>query len=116
MRSRLTCCRGTKPRTAALLEKVGGTRYDIVHFSGHGGFAAERPGDSGLLLADGPLLTRDILDLPWAAPPYLAITSACWSARAAAGRRLGGGRRGSNGVAAAFLSAGASPASASAGR
>jgi hypothetical protein len=101
----------THDRLAAL---VGATRYDIVHLSCHGGFLPRRPGASGLLLADGPLLTSEILALPWAAPPYLAFASACWSSRAAGARRLAtpgaGGRATGNGVAAAFLAGGASAA------
>jgi hypothetical protein len=93
---------------AALSERVAATPYDIVHFSSHGGFGVGRPGQSGLRLADGPLLTRRIQELPWAKPPYLAVMSACWSARSAPDRRLAFPKSGSNGVAAAFLSAGAS--------
>lgn len=96
---------------AALAERVAATRYDVLHLSCHGGFSRRSAGSSGLLLADGPLLTDEILALPFAAPPYVAYTSACWSTRSAAGRRLSATRRGrtsSNGVAAAFLAAGAS--------
>lgn len=95
----------------ALAERVAGTRYDVLHLSCHGGFSRQSAGSSGLLLADGPLLTAEILALPFAAPPYVVFTSACWSSRSAAGRRLSTTRRGrtsSNGVAAAFLAAGAS--------
>jgi hypothetical protein len=94
--------------SAALAEKVAATAYDVVHFSAHGGFSSARPGSSGLMLADGPLLTSQILQLPWRKPPYLAIVSACWSARSAPGARLTSPRTGSNGVAAAFLASGAS--------
>ncbi|MEI6361860.1 MAG: CHAT domain-containing protein [Actinomycetes bacterium] len=94
--------------SAALAEQVSQTAYDVVHFSAHGGFSKARPGQSGLLLADGPLLTSQILDLPWRKPPYLAIVSACWSGRSAADTRLTSARSGSNGVAAAFLASGAS--------
>lgn len=96
---------------AALADSVSRTRYDILHLSCHGGFSRRSAADSGLLLADGPLLTDQILSLPFAAPPYLAITSACWSTRSATGRRLTStrnGRLGGNGVAAAFLALGAS--------
>jgi CHAT domain-containing protein len=93
----------------ALAEHVAATRYDIVHLSCHGGFLPRTPGASGLLLADGPLLTSEILALPWAAPPYLAFASACWSSRSAGARRLSGSGS-ANGVAAAFLAAGASAA------
>jgi hypothetical protein len=100
---------GDEATHPALAEHVSATRYDIVHLSCHGGFLARAPGASGLLLADGPLLTPEILALPWAAPPYLAFASACWSTRSAGGRRLST-RRAGNGVAAAFLAAGASSA------
>ncbi len=102
---------GDEATHAALADRVAGTRYDVLHLSCHGGFSTHAPGSSGLLLADGPLLTDEILELPFAAPPYLAFTSACWSTRAGPGRRLQAeeaGRRGANGVAAAFLAAGAS--------
>ncbi len=107
-RLRVDVLRGADATRAALAERVAATAYDVVHFSGHGGFTPRRPGHSGLMLADGPLLTRSILDLPWAKPPYLAIVSACWSGRSAGDRLLTGPTSGSNGVAAAFLSAGAS--------
>lgn len=94
--------------SSALAERVAATPYDVVHFSAHGGFSRRRPGHSGLMLADGPLLTSQILDLPWSKPPYIAIVSACWSGRAAPGRRLTAAGSGSNGVAAAFLASGAS--------
>ncbi len=94
--------------SGALAERVAATAYDVVHFSAHGGFSAAKPGQSGLLLADGPLLTSRILDLPWRKPPYIALVSACWSGRSAPDRRLTSPRAGSNGVAAAFLASGAS--------
>jgi hypothetical protein len=94
--------------STAIAEKVAETAYDVVHFSAHGGFSKARPGQSGLMLADGPLLTSRILELPWAKPPYIAIVSACWSGRSAPDRRLISARAGSNGVAAAFLASGAS--------
>jgi hypothetical protein len=93
---------------AALADHVRATPYDVIHFSGHGGFSKARPGESVLVLADGPLRTTSLLELPWAKPPYLAIVSACWSGRAAPDRRLSSLHGGSNGVAAAFLASGAS--------
>lgn len=102
---------GREATHAALAEKVAATRYDVWHLSCHGGFSRRSAGSSGLLLADGPLLTSEILELPVAAPPYFALSSACWSSRSAAGRRLSTDRQGrvtGNGVAAAFLAAGAS--------
>jgi hypothetical protein len=94
--------------STALAERISQTPYDIIHFSTHGGFSTARPGESGLLLADGPLLTSQILELPWNKPPYMAIVSACWSGRSAPDRRLTSVDSGSNGVAAAFLASGAS--------
>ncbi|MBK9739900.1 MAG: CHAT domain-containing protein [Actinobacteria bacterium] len=69
--------RGRRRDARVLAGHVAATAYDVLHFSGHGGFLPGRPGLSGLQLADGPLLTRSIVDLPWQKPPYLAITSAC---------------------------------------
>jgi hypothetical protein len=97
-----------KATYGALADHVRALPYDVIHFSGHGGFSKARPGESGLVLADGPLRTQGILDLPWAKPPYMAIVSACWSGRSAPDRRLTSPHAGSNGVAAAFLAAGAS--------
>ena len=105
---RLDILEREKATSAALAERVAATPYDIVHFSTHGGFSTAKPGQSGLMLADGPLLTAQILELPWNKPPYMAIVSACWSGRSAPNRRLASLRSGSNGVAAAFLSSGAS--------
>jgi hypothetical protein len=95
----------------ALAEHLAAIRYDVLHVSCHGGFSRRSAGHSGLLLADGPLLTSEIAALPFAAPPYVVFMSACWSTRSAAGRRLTTTRNGStsgNGVAATFLAAGAS--------
>lgn len=95
----------------ALAEHLAATRYDVLHLSCHGGFSRRSAGESGLLLADGPLLTGEISALPFAAPPYVVLMSACWSTRSASGRRLSTTRRGTttgNGVAAAFLASGAS--------
>lgn len=102
---------GPEATHQALAEHVAATRYDVLHLSCHGGFSRRSAGQSGLLLAGGPLLTTDIAALPFAAPPYVVFMSACWSTRAAARRRLMTTRNGStsgNGVAATFLAAGAS--------
>lgn len=102
----LDVLQGGEATKAALANAVRSGEHDILHFSGHGGFDERRPADSGLLMADGSLSTEDILDLEWAKPPYFVINSACWSGRAARGKRLVcRGERG-NGVAAAFLGAG----------
>ncbi len=45
--------------------------------------------------------------LAWSAPPYIVFNSACESARAARGRRLVSRAGHTNGLAAAFLAAGA---------
>jgi CHAT domain-containing protein len=105
---KLDVLQGADASSVALAGAVAKTPYDVVHFSSHGGFSNSRPGESGLLLSDGPLRTKQIVDLPWAKPPYIAVVSACWSGRAAPEQRLSSARAGSNGVAAAFLASGAS--------
>ncbi|HEY8207383.1 MAG TPA: CHAT domain-containing protein [Myxococcaceae bacterium] len=98
---------GRAATRAALAEAVRPGDYDVIHFSGHGGFDERRPANSGLLMADGPLATEEILALQWAKPPYFVVNSACWSSRAAPGKRLVWKGQQGNGVAAAFLAAGA---------
>lgn len=80
--------------------------YDILHFAGHAGFAQARPGQSPLHFADGVISADEVLSLRWTSPPGIVFASACESAGAARGARLVGRRRNTNGLAAAFLSAG----------
>jgi hypothetical protein len=93
---------------AGFTERLAQGDYDILHFAGHAALDPTQPTLSALRFADGPLTARDVLSLPWSAPPYLVFNSACESSRAAGGRRLVTGARkdGANGLAAAFLAAG----------
>lgn len=80
--------------------------YDILHFAGHASLNPSAPESSALRFADGPLTADDILKLSWHAPPYLVFNSACESGRAVGGKRLLSGESHTNGLAAAFLTAG----------
>jgi CHAT domain-containing protein len=97
-----------KATRSAFSEKMATGDYDILHFSGHGSFDPSAPETSTIRFADGMLSADAILDLEWKAPPYLVFNSACESGRAAGGKRLVSGESQSNGLAAAFIAAGAS--------
>jgi hypothetical protein len=98
---------GRDATTARFLERLRGTDYDILHFAGHAFLDASAPEAAALRFADAELSARDVLALPWKHPPYLIFNSACESGRAAGGRRLVTGESQVNGLAAAFLAAGA---------
>lgn len=103
---RLDVLRGANATTAAFRRALEGKAYDVLHVSAHGAFDSRSPSRSELVLADGVVTAKDIAALPWAKPPYLVVTGACWSARAAGGARLFRRGSGANGLAAAFLGAG----------
>jgi CHAT domain-containing protein len=98
--------RGTDATKAQLADAVRDGSIDLLHFAGHARFDDRRPGTSGLLLHDGELTADDVLELPWASPPYLMFNSACESARSGRGRRLVSRSRQSAGLPAAALAAG----------
>ena len=91
---------------AAFRAAVDGRDYELLHFAGHATFDGRDPLASALLLADGTIGADELASLPWSAPPYVVFNSACSSARAGAQRRLVSPRGRTNGLAAAFLSAG----------
>ena len=97
---------GAQASVAAFQKAISERDYDILHFAGHAGFAAARPGDSRLHFADGELRADQVLTLSWQSPPGIVFVSACESAAAGRGARLVSRGRSSNGLAAAFLSAG----------
>jgi hypothetical protein len=68
-------------------------RHDVIHYAGHGYFDAQRPGDSGLVLADGELTGAHLTAL--GRLPPLVVFNACESARLrrGAGARAGSQRR-----------------------
>lgn len=80
--------------------------YDVIHFAGHGAFDPMAPELSAIHFADGILTADEVLDLEWKAPPYMVFNSACESGRAAGGKRLVSKESHSNGLAAAFITAG----------
>jgi hypothetical protein len=74
-------------------------RHDVIHFAGHAFFDAKRPGESGLVLADGEL-TGTALAALGRLPP-LVVFNACASARVRGRRTRGRGderARGADGV------------------
>lgn len=98
---------GRKATRAAFRDRLLQGDYDILHFAGHAYLEAGQPDVSALRFADGVLPAHEVLALPWKAPPYLVFNSACESGRAAGGQRLVAGESQANGLAAAFLAAGA---------
>ena len=92
---------------SAFIDMLADGDYDILHFAGHGSFDPEEPENSAVHFADGLLTAYDVLNLKWKAPPYLVFNSACESGRAAGGKRLVSNESHSNGLAAAFIAAGA---------
>lgn len=97
-----------KATKSAFSEMLAAGDFDILHFSGHGSFDPSAPETSTIHFADGSLSAEDVLNLKWKAPPYLVFNSACESGRAAGGKRLVSNESHSNGLAAAFIAAGAS--------
>jgi CHAT domain-containing protein len=55
--------------------------FDIVHVASHAGFEQDRPEESGVILDDGVLHTRDIYNSTKIDPPWLVFMNACESAR-----------------------------------
>jgi hypothetical protein len=98
---------GRKATRAAFRDRLVQGDYDILHFAGHAHLETDQPDASALRFADGVLPANEVLALPWKAPPYLVFNSACESGRAAGGHRLVAGDSQANGLAAAFLAAGA---------
>ena len=93
---------------SAFSEKLATGNYDIIHFSGHASFDPTAPETSSIRFSDGALTADQVLGLEWTAPPYLVFNSACESGRAAGGKRLVSEESHSNGLASAFITAGAS--------
>ena len=83
--------------TAATLARVTAEfesgRHDVIHYAGHGYFDAQRPGESGLVLADGELTGAHLAAL--GRLPPLVVFNACESGRLrrGAGARAGSQRR-----------------------
>jgi tetratricopeptide (TPR) repeat protein len=65
---------GSQATKGAVLEQIGGV--GLAHLATHAYFAPGSPLDSGILLADGVLTAREILERGLRAPEFLAL-SAC---------------------------------------
>ncbi len=97
----------TDATLANFRERLSGNDFDILHFAGHGFLHPGEPGNSALRFADGDLIADQVSQLPWEKPPSFVFNSACESGRAVGGVRLVSHESQSNGLAAAFLAAGA---------
>jgi tetratricopeptide (TPR) repeat protein/class 3 adenylate cyclase len=91
-----------------LLQELSSGAYHLIHFSGHALFTDGDPSASGLLLADGEVLTALEIERSASGRPFIFL-NACESGRAVAthangGLYLGGGAQG---LAMAFLRSGA---------
>jgi hypothetical protein len=62
----------------AVKKRLAARRWDVLHYAGHGGWAADRATGSGLLLADRLFTAADLADLPM---PPLVVFNACSTSR-----------------------------------
>ena len=76
---RLTEVVGEAATLARITAEFESGRHDVIHYAGHASFDAQRPGDSGLMLADGELTGSHLSAL--ARLPPLVMFNACESAR-----------------------------------
>lgn len=91
---RLTEISGNAATRARVSAEFESGRYDIIHYAGHAFFDAQRPGESGLVLADGEFTGAQLAAL--GRLPPLLVFNACESARlrrGAGGRARAGARR-----------------------
>jgi CHAT domain-containing protein len=77
--ARLTEVSGDAANIARVTAEFESGRHDVIHFAGHAFFDAKRPGESGLVLADGPLTGSQLGSL--GRLPPLVVFNACESAR-----------------------------------
>jgi CHAT domain-containing protein len=82
---RLTDVRHDAATLARVTAEIESGRHDVIHYAGHAFFDAQRPGESGLVLADGEL-TGTALTALRRLPP-LVVFNACESARLRGGAR-----------------------------
>jgi CHAT domain-containing protein len=101
----VTALRGADVTRADVRKALRDESYDILHFAGHASFDTAN-GEARIVLQGADLTADDVLKLPWAAPPYIVVNSACESAQALPGRRLVSRSGHGNGMAAAFLARG----------
>ena len=76
---RVTEVAGESATLARVTAEFESGRHDVIHYAGHAFFDAQRPGESGLVLADGEL-TGTALAALGRLPP-LVVFNACESAR-----------------------------------
>ncbi len=77
--ARLTEVSGDAATLARVTAEFESGRHAVIHFAGHAFFDAKRPGESGLVLADGPLTGSHLGSL--GRLPPLVVFNACESAR-----------------------------------
>lgn len=93
---RVRCIRLTEViREEATLARVSAEiesgRHDVIHYAGHAYFDASRPGESGLVLADGELTGSQLSSL--GRLPPLVVFNACESARLRRGKTAGAAKQ-----------------------
>ncbi len=79
---RLTEVAGEAATLARVTAELESGRYDVIHYAGHAFFDAKRPGESGLVLADGELTGAHLAAL--GRLPPLVVFNACESRACAA--------------------------------
>lgn len=90
-RIHLTEVTGNAATQARVCAEFESGRYDVIHYAGHAFFDPKRPGESGLVLADGEF-TGAHLSALGRLPPLL-VFNACESARMRRGAGAGTRRR-----------------------
>jgi CHAT domain-containing protein len=76
---KLTEVVGSAATLARITAEFESGRHDVIHYAGHAFFDARRPGESGLVLADGELTGTHLTAL--GRLPPLVVFNACESAR-----------------------------------
>jgi CHAT domain-containing protein len=104
--TQVTVLEGAEATKAKVLEHLQAGTWDILHVAGHARFESQRPGQSALMLADGPVTADDILAWSWQSPLYLVFNSSCEAGRSRTGHGLVSRQGHANGLASAFLTAG----------
>jgi hypothetical protein len=88
---RVTEVAGEAATLARVTAEFESGRHDVIHYAGHAWFDAQRPGESGLVLADGEL-TGTALAALGRLPP-LVVFNACESARLRRGAKASANSR-----------------------
>lgn len=87
---RITSVDGEAATLARVAAEFESGRHDVIHYAGHAFFDTERPGESGLVLADGELNGAALSALRRLPP--LIVFNACESARLRRGKAARGSR------------------------